>query len=132
MIEEFDKDPLNTNKADELLSRYIDVYNKIMEKVPEGLSVGIHLCRGNFVKSRHFNEGSYDRIAVRLLRNLKVPILYLEFDTEQAEGLEPLKHLPTDKNVLLGVVSSKYPKLEDLDATVARIYEATPYIAKGS
>ncbi|CAI7610621.1 unnamed protein product [Penicillium glandicola] len=132
MIEDFDKDPLNTTTADELLAKYIDVYNKIMEKAPRGLYVGLHLCRGNFVKSRHFTEGSYDRIAAGLMQDLKMPALYLEFDTERAGGFEPLQYLPADKHVILGVISSKYPKLEDFDATVARIYEAAGYIAKGS
>ncbi|KAL1861087.1 hypothetical protein Plec18170_001602 [Paecilomyces lecythidis] len=132
MVEEFNNDLLNMIKADDLLAKYIDVYNKIMENVPQGLHVGIHLCRGNFVKSRHFTEGSYERIAVQLLEDLQVPTLYLEFDTERAGGFGPLQHLPANKNVVLGVVSSKYPKLEDFDHTVARIYEATQYIAKGS
>lgn len=132
MIEDFDNDPLNVITADELLSKYIDVYNKITDDLPEGLHVGVHLCRGNFVKSRHFTEGSYDRIAVRLLQTLRVPTLYLEFDTERAGGFEPLEHAPVDKRLILGVVSSKYPKLEDYERTVARIYEAAGYIAKGS
>lgn len=132
MVEDFDKDSLNTIKADGLFDKYIDVYNKIMEKAPKGLSVGVHLCRGNFVKSRHFTEGSYNRIAVRLLQNLKVPILYLEFDTERAGGFEPLQHLPADKHLILGVVSSKYPKLEDVNDTVARVDEAARHIANGT
>lgn len=132
MVEDFDNDPLNTIKADALFDKYIDVYNKIMEKAPKGLSVGVHLCRGNFVKSRHFTEGSYDRIAVRLLQNLQVPILYLEFDTERAGTFEPLQHVPADKHLILGVVSSKYPKLEDFDDTVARVHEAARYIANGT
>lgn len=132
MVEDFDNDPLNTIKADGLFDKYIDVYNKIMEKAPKGLSVGVHLCRGNFVKSRHFTEGSYDRIAVRLLQNLKVPILYLEFDTKRAGTFEPLRHVPVDKHLILGIVSSKYPKLEDFDDTVARVYEAARYIANGT
>ncbi|CAI7643169.1 unnamed protein product [Penicillium discolor] len=132
MVEDFDNDPLNTIKADALFDKYIDVYNKIMEKAPKGLSVGVHLCRGNFVKSRHFTEGSYDRIAVRLLQNLQVPILYLEFDTERAGTFEPLQHVPADKHLILGVVSSKYPKLEDFDDTVARVRDAARYIANGT
>ncbi|KAJ0418327.1 hypothetical protein BJY00DRAFT_315053 [Aspergillus carlsbadensis] len=132
MVEEFNNDPLNQIKADELLAKYINVYNQIMASVPPGLHIGIHLCRGNFVKSRHFTEGAYDRIAVQLFQSLQVPILYLEFDTERAGGFEPLRHLPADKRVVLGVVSSKYPKLEDYEATVARVKDAARYIAEGS
>ncbi|OQU95649.1 Cobalamin-independent synthase, Catalytic domain-containing protein [Cladophialophora immunda] len=131
MIEEFDNDKANTCTADELFEKYIDVYNMIMSKCPTGLHVGVHLCRGNFVKSRHFTEGAYDRIAIRLLQNLQVHTFYLEFDTERAGGFAPLQYLPPNKNVILGVVSSKYPKLEDLDETVARVHEAAKWVSKG-
>ncbi len=132
MVHDFDNDALNPTTADELFTKYIDVYNQIMTAVPKGLHVGVHLCRGNFVNSRHFTEGAYDRIAAELLQRLKVPILYLEFDTERAGGFEPLQRLPTDKRVVLGLVSSKYPKLEEFEATVARVKEAARYIAQGN
>ncbi|KAF2180298.1 5-methyltetrahydropteroyltriglutamate-homocysteine methyltransferase [Zopfia rhizophila CBS 207.26] len=131
MIEEFNKDKSNNCTADELFDKYIEVYNKIMTKVPKGMHIGVHLCRGNFAKSQHFTEGAYDRIAARLLRNLDVHTLYLEFDTERAGGFEPLKHLVAGKTVILGVISSKFPELEDLNETVARIREAAKWVAKG-
>lgn len=132
MIENFNNDQLNTCTADGLFTKYIDLYNHIMVKCPQGMHIGLHLCRGNFVKSRHFTEGPYDRIAKELLQKVNVHTFYLEFDTERAGGFEPLQYLPSNKNVVLGVVSSKYPELEDFDATVARIYEAAGYISKGS
>ncbi|EXJ71699.1 uncharacterized protein A1O5_05507 [Cladophialophora psammophila CBS 110553] len=131
MVENFDNDETNTCTADELFEKYIDVYNRIMSKCPENLHVGVHLCRGNFVKSRHFTEGAYDRIAIRLLQNLQVHTFYLEFDTERDGGFAPLQYLPPNKTVILGVVSSKYPKLEDLDKTVARVHEAAKWVSKG-
>ncbi|KAK5129295.1 hypothetical protein LTR08_003625 [Meristemomyces frigidus] len=132
MIKDFDDDKLNKGTADELFERYIKVYNNIMEKCPEGMHVGIHLCRGNFVKSRHFTSGAYDRIAVRLLQNLDVHTFYLEWENDRSGGLEPLQHLPKNKNVILGLVSSKFAELEDLDKTVARVYEAAKWVSKGS
>lgn len=132
MIENFNNDQRNNCTADELFTKYIDVYNNIMAKCPQGMHIGLHLCRGNFVKSRHFTEGPYDRIAKELLQKVNVHTFYLEFDTERAGGFEPLQYLPDNKNVVLGVVSSKYPELEDFDATVARIYDAAGYISKGS
>jgi len=65
--------------------------------------MGIHLCRGNYLEGRHFSEGAYDRIASKLFNNLKVSTYYLEYDTPRAGGFEPLKDLPKDKNVVLGV-----------------------------
>lgn len=66
------------------------------------------------------------------MQDLQMPALYLEFDTDRAGGFKPLECLPVDKRVILGVISSKYPELEDFDATVARIHEAARYISKGT
>ena len=132
MIEDFNNDPANTCTADELFDKYINLYNGIISKAPEGMHVGVHLCRGNFVKSRHFTEGAYDRIATRLFQNLNVHTFYLEYDTDRAGGFAPLEHLPKNKNVILGVVSSKYPKVEEFDKTVARVMEAAKFVAKGT
>jgi len=96
------------------------------------MHIGLHLCRENFVKSRNFNERLYDRTAKELLQKVNVHTFYLEFDTERAGGFEPLQYLPHNKNVVLGVVSSKYPELEDFDATLARVYDAAGYISKRS
>ncbi|KFY40670.1 hypothetical protein V494_03389 [Pseudogymnoascus sp. VKM F-4513 (FW-928)] len=132
MIEDFNNDPANTCTADELFDKYINLYNGIISKAPEGMHVGVHLCRGNFVKSRHFTEGAYDRIATRLFQKLNVHTFYLEYDTDRAGGFAPLEHLPKNKNVILGVVSSKYPKVEDFDETVARVMEAAKFVARGT
>lgn len=132
MIENFNNDQFNTCTADELFTKYINVYNNIMAKCPQGMHIGLHLCRGNFVNSRYFTEGPYDRIAKELLQKVNVHTFYLEFDTERAGGVGPLQYLPSNKNVVLGVVSSKYPELENFDTMVARVYEAAKCISKGS
>ena len=82
--------------------------------------------------SRHFSEGSYDNIAAKLFKDLNVDTYYLEYDTPRAGGFEPLKHLPKNKNVILGVVTSKFPELEDKEKMVQRVYQAADFIAEGS
>ncbi|EHY60736.1 hypothetical protein ABEF92_007017 [Exophiala dermatitidis] len=132
MIEGWKKDPLNTCSTDELLEKYINLYNECVAEIPSDMHVGVHLCRGNFVNSRHFSEGGYDRIATKLFQNLNMHTYYLEYDTPRAGGFEPLQHLPKNKYVILGVVTSKFPKLEDEDEMVARVKEAAKWIAKGT
>ena len=88
---------------------------------------------GNYRNSRHFSEGAYDRIAEKMFKNLSHNItFYLEYDTPRAGGFEPLKHLPLDKHVVLGVVTSKFPQLEDQQEMVDRIYKAADFVAEGS
>lgn len=82
--------------------------------------------------SKHFSEGAYDRIATKLFNNLNVSTYYLEYDTPRAGGFEPLKHLPKDKNVVVGVVTSKFAELENQKDMVDRVYKAADYIAEGS
>lgn len=90
------------------------------------------MCRGNFIGGRHFAEGGYDRIASKLFRNLNVDTFYLEYDTERAGGFEPLKHLPDNKNVIVGVISTKLRDLEDKEKMKERLYKAADFIAEGS
>ncbi len=78
--------------------------------------------------SRHFSEGGYDRIATKLFQDLNVATYYLEYDTPRAGGFEPLKFLPKHKNVILGVITSKFPELEDKAKMIERINEAGKYI----
>lgn len=132
MLDGWKKDPLNIHPADEVFANYIKLYNDLLSQRPTDLHIGVHLCRGNFVGSRHFSEGSYDRIAARLFQELNVDTYYLEYDTARAGGFEPLKELPTHKNVILGVVTSKFPALEDKQEMKARVYEAARFIAEGN
>ena len=82
--------------------------------------------------SRHFSEGAYDAIASKMFTGLDVNTFYLEYDTPRAGGFEPLKFLPKEKNVVLGVVTSKFPELEDKQEMVDRVYKAADYVAEGS
>ncbi|KAH1489809.1 hypothetical protein LV164_008341 [Aspergillus fumigatus] len=132
MLEGWKADPLNTATADETFDKYVKQYNELLSKRPADLHVGVHICRGNFVGSRHFSEGGYDRIATKLFKELNVDTYYLEYDTPRAGGFEPLKELPRHKNVILGVVTSKFPKLEDKEEMKKRVYDAAKFIAEGN
>lgn len=95
------------------------------------LVLGMHFCRGNF-RSRHFSEGGYEKIAVRLFNQIDFDVYYLEYDTKRAGTLDAQKHLPRDKMVVLGLVTSKFPELEDVDVLEKRVREAAGIIASGT
>lgn len=96
------------------------------------MHTGIHLCRGNFIGGRHFSEGAYDIIAKKLFQNLNVDTYYLEYDSPRAGGFEPLKFLPKNKNVVLGIISTKLHKLEDKEEMKQKVYAAASMIAEGN
>ncbi|KAJ7043673.1 hypothetical protein C8F04DRAFT_943875 [Mycena alexandri] len=107
--------------------QYAQLINDALRDRPAGMTVGIHLCRGNF-RSRHFAEGGYEPIAQVLFQELDVDVYFLEFDTERAGTFEPLRFLPKgEKVVMLGLVSSKVPQLESKDFIKARIAEAAKF-----
>ncbi|ENH67050.1 Putative protein yxjH [Fusarium oxysporum f. sp. cubense race 1] len=122
----------NIGTVDDLLDAYIKLYNDSLSKIPSDMHTGIHLCRGNFIGGRHFAEGKYDIIAEKLFRNLNVNTFYLEYDTERAGGFEPLQFLPKDKNVVVGVISTKLPQLEDKEEMKKRVLSAADWVAKGT
>ena len=96
------------------------------------MHVGVHLCHGKFVKSRWFSKGGYDRTATKLFQHLNADTYYLEYDTPRAEGFELLKHLPKIKNVILGVITSKFPEMEDLEEMRNKVLQAGNFIAEGN
>lgn len=87
-------------------------------------------CR--IADSPEVSEGAYDRIAKKLFNELSINTYLLEFDTPRAGSFEPLKFLPEDKNVILGVITSKFPQLEDKQKMVDRVYQAADAVAAGS
>ncbi|KAF7190207.1 hypothetical protein HII31_08538 [Pseudocercospora fuligena] len=131
MLKGWKEDKENFQTADEQLDAYIKFYNTCFER-PADFQLGIHLCRGNYLGSKHFSEGAYDAIARKLFNDLNVSTYYLEYDTPRAGGFEPLKYLPKNKNVVVGVVTSKFPELENQKEMVDRVYKAADYIAEGS
>jgi 5-methyltetrahydropteroyltriglutamate--homocysteine methyltransferase len=91
-----------------------------------GVILAIHLCRGNN-RSHWYAEGGYDAIAEKLFGTLKVDRFVLEYDDERAGTFEPLRLVPKDKIVVLGLISTKKPELEKSDDVVRRIEEAAKY-----
>jgi methionine synthase II (cobalamin-independent) len=116
---------------DELLDLYIWAHNACLADMPKDLHIGIHLCRGNMASSTHVVSGSYERIAKKIFQGLDYQTYYLEYDSERAGDFEPLRHLPVGKNVVLGVVSTKNPKMEILDDLVGKVESAADVIARG-
>jgi 5-methyltetrahydropteroyltriglutamate--homocysteine methyltransferase len=92
-----------------------------------GLTLGIHLCRGNN-RSHWYAEGGYDAIAEKLFGTLAVDRFLLEYDDDRSGTFEPLRFVPRGKTVVLGLVSSKLSKLENADQLVERINEAALYV----
>jgi 5-methyltetrahydropteroyltriglutamate--homocysteine methyltransferase len=92
-----------------------------------GVLVGIHLCRGNN-RSQWYAEGGYDPIAERIFNELAVDVFLLEYDSERAGTFEPLRFVPRDTGVVLGLVSSKLPQLESEDGLLRRIDEASRFV----
>lgn len=93
----------------------------------DGLTVGMHLCRGNS-RSRWLAEGGYDRIAERLFSALPVDTWLLEYDSERSGGFAPLRHVPAEASVVLGLVTTKAGALEDPDELARRVEQAARYV----
>jgi 5-methyltetrahydropteroyltriglutamate--homocysteine methyltransferase len=108
------------------LMRSIKADNEIL-RLFDGVTFGIHLCRGN-QRSMWHREGTYDEIAERLLNELKHDRFLFEYDTPRAGGFEPLRFLPKGKIMVLGLVSTKVPRLETVDELKRRIDEAARYV----
>jgi 5-methyltetrahydropteroyltriglutamate--homocysteine methyltransferase len=94
---------------------------------PEGVTVGLHVCRGN-QSSMWLGEGDYQPIAERLFTTVPVDRFLLEYDDDRAGGFEPLAYMPAGKTVVLGLVSSKTPVPETAGALRQRIDEAAKFI----
>ena len=101
--------------------------NAAIEGAPEDLVINTHVCRGNYHSTYAF-EGGYDPVAPYLFVHENVNAFYLEFDTPRAGGFEPLAHVAEGKKVVLGLITSKQPGLEDKEVVKARIKEASKYV----
>lgn len=112
---------------DGLLKTYIEAVNAVVAGAPDGLSVGIHICRSQNPKWQA--DIGYDPIALALFNDMKVGFYFLEYDNERAGSFEPLAHVPKGKRVVLGIVGSHKPELETADYVKSRIEEATKYIS---
>ena len=116
--------PVDIQKVSEL---GVALNNAAIEGAPADLVINTHVCRGNYHSTYAF-EGGYDPVAPYLFAHENVQAFYLEFDTPRAGGFEPLRHVADGKKVVLGLVTSKQPGLEDEETLVARINEAAQYV----
>ena len=107
--------------------QYLHVNNLALENRPTGLTITTHVCRGNY-HSCYATKGAYDAVAPYLFAKENVDAFYLEYDDERSGGFECLSYVPKDKKVVLGLITTKSPKLEDQDVVKARIKEASKYV----
>jgi len=112
---------------DRMVDLYIDAINEAVKGRPDGMTIGVHVCRGNY-KGMYLSEGGYDSVAERFFGRTNVDHFLLEFDTPRAGGFAPLRFVPKEKGVVLGLVSSKTPVLEKLDELKRRSEEASKYV----
>jgi 5-methyltetrahydropteroyltriglutamate--homocysteine methyltransferase len=105
-----------------LLKTYIGAVNAVAAGAPNGMTVGVHICRSQDPSWQA--DVGYDPIAEPLFNDMKVNTYFLEYDNARSGGFEPLRALPTGKIVVLGLVASKVPALEDADLLKRRIEEA--------
>ncbi len=110
----------------ELPHRYAQFINKVVAHKPEGMTLAIHLCRGNF-KSTHAAAGNYEPVAEALLAEMKIDAYFMEYDDERSGDFRPLRFLPKGKFVVLGLVTTKFGQMESKDALKRRIEEAAKY-----
>ena len=112
---------------DMLIEKYAWTMNEAIKDRPADMKIGMHLCRGNFV-STHAAEGAYDLAADAIFNKTGIDIYFMEYDTERAGSLEPLRLLPKgDKRVLPGFITTKTPELESLDDLKKKFEEASKY-----
>ncbi|MGH7987985.1 MAG: 5-methyltetrahydropteroyltriglutamate--homocysteine S-methyltransferase [Candidatus Binataceae bacterium] len=111
-----------------LLEVYPRMMNRAFEQRSSSMHLAMHICRGNN-QSHWTAEGGYDLVADTLFNQINVDSYFLEYDTPRAGGFAPLKYVPKNKSVVLGLVSTKFPELESKDDLKRRIDEAARYIA---
>jgi 5-methyltetrahydropteroyltriglutamate--homocysteine methyltransferase len=111
----------------ELPHRYASFINRVVAQKPTGMTLAVHLCRGNF-KSTWAAQGGYEPVAEALLSEMNVDAYFLEYDDARSGDFKPLRFLPKGKTVVLGLISTKLGALENKDAIKRRIDEAAKYV----
>ncbi len=106
---------------------YADMINAAIFDIPPDMTITMHLCRGNF-RSSFVASGGYEPVAETLFNTINVHGYFMEYDTERAGGFEPLRFVPKNKTVVLGLVTTKTGTLEDKDAIKRRIEQAQKFI----
>jgi 5-methyltetrahydropteroyltriglutamate--homocysteine methyltransferase len=111
---------------DELPHRYAKFINRVIAHKPAGMTIAVHLCRGNF-QSTWAAQGGYEPVAEALLSEMNVDAYFLEYDDARSGDFKPLRFLGKNKTVVLGLVTTKYEQMETKDALKRRIEEAAKY-----
>lgn len=111
----------------ELPYTYARLINSVIDHRPQDLTMAIHLCRGNY-RSTWFAEGGYEPVAEILFNSINVDAYFLEYDDERSGDFAPLRFVPKNKMVVLGLISSKLPTIEKMDDVRKRIDEASKYM----
>ncbi len=112
---------------DELLVSYARALSAAVASRPKSMTVTTHMCRGNF-QSTYMTSGGYEAVAERMFEEMKVDGYFMEYDSDRAGGFEPLRFMPKDRMVVLGLITSKTPELESKDDIKRRIDEAAQYM----
>jgi 5-methyltetrahydropteroyltriglutamate--homocysteine methyltransferase len=110
-----------------LMQTYAQLINLAIATRPADMLLAMHLCRGNF-RSSWIAQGGYEPVADLLFNTIGIDVYFMEYDTERAGGFAPLRFLPRDKMVVLGLITSKTGILEDKDVLKRRIDEAAQYV----
>jgi len=106
---------------------YGDLINAAMSDIPADMTITMHMCRGNY-KSTYMGAGGYEKVQEILFNKIKVHGFFMEYDTDRAGSFEPLRLLPKDKTVVLGLVTTKTGRLESKDDIKRRIDQAAKFV----
>ena len=112
---------------EEVKAQLLRVNNLALEGKPADMVITSHICRGNY-NSAYFTSGAYDTVADYVFAKENVDALFLEYDDERSGGFLPLQKVSENKKVVLGLITTKTPALEDKAAVIARIREAAQYV----
>lgn len=112
---------------EDVKAQLLTVNNLALEGRPDDMVITSHICRGNY-HSTYFASGPYDTVADYVFAKENVDALFLEYDDERSGGFAPLEKVSEDKKVVLGLINTKSPVLEDKEKVIARIHEAAKYV----
>jgi 5-methyltetrahydropteroyltriglutamate--homocysteine methyltransferase len=113
----------------QLIETYASALNRLVAGVPKGVTVGMHMCRGNN-RGKWMGAGGYEFVSDVVFKNLDIQNYFMEYDSDRAGDFRPLRNVPKGKAVVLGLVSTKTPVLESKDALKRRIDEAAKYLQR--
>lgn len=125
-------DDVDGGEPSAVIARWASLLNRVLRSRPAGMIAGVHLCRGNF-RSEGFAKGSYDYLAEKVFTSIVSNDLWLlEYDCEEITGgFEGLRFMPADKIVSLGLISSKFGDLENVEEIREKIDDAAEYLPRG-